>query len=196
MNNLPRFVLLLWLLTAAGCSQWHYQMGEPLDETAAPRQGHTMSQVLAALGPPLRLSATPSGYVMGWEYWRIRENSLGFSLGALGADFLSVDWGDARIAGQFMLVSFNREHRVSGAAYMTWDGDGSSGSAIQPLFGFAEVVEVGDLLTPLPQHDWGANLLDRLPAVLNSESRPDMGNSGIQQRGTPAGIGQQSLELQ
>ncbi|WP_116365932.1 hypothetical protein [Parahaliea mediterranea] len=194
MNKWHLAALLLWLAGASGCSQWHYHLGEPLAEAVPPRN-QPMSEVLATLGPPLRLSATPSGYVMGWEYWRIRENSLGFSLGALGADFLSVDWGDARVAGQFMLVSFNRAHRVSGAAYMTWDGDGGGGSAIQPLFGFAEVVDVDDLLQPLPQDRWGATLLDRLPAVLNANARPDMGSTGIQQRGTPVGIGQQSLEL-
>ena len=39
-------------------------------------------------------------------------------------------------------------------------------------------------------------LLQRLPWTLNMASNPASGQSGLQQRGTPTAIGQQSLELQ
>lgn len=195
MTDFGKHLVACSLLLLAGCSQWNYQLGTPLASAARPDQGQTMAEVLSALGPPLRLSSTPTGYVMGWEYWRIREDSLGFSLGALGADFLSVDWGDARIAGEFMLVSFDTQRRVTGSAYARWEGDGGGGSAVQPFVGIADVVEVDDLLAPLPQTWWGGALLQRLPEALNAQARPDMGDTGLQQRGTPKGIGQQALEL-
>jgi hypothetical protein len=156
----------------------------------------TMVQVMAELGPPLRLSATESGYVMAWEHWRITENSIGFSLGAMGADFLSIDWGEATVDGEFMLLTFDSDHKLSGAALSEWSGDVGGGSAIQPFVGVVDVVDVNDLVNALPQHGWGAASLLPLPEVLNAGSRPDMGNTGIQQRGTPTGIGQQTLEME
>jgi hypothetical protein len=33
-----------------------------------------------------------------------------------------------------------------------------------------------------------------MPQAINSNSRPDTGQTGIQRRGTPTGTGQQSLE--
>jgi hypothetical protein len=52
------------------------------------------------------------------------------------------------------------------------------------------------LLGPLPQHKWGSSLLQELPGTLNMGSNPGSGQSGLQQRGTPTAIGQQSLEME
>ena len=186
---------VLWLLQ--GCTQWSYELGQPLSQSNIPTAEDALSltAVLAELGPPQRISSAPSGYVMGWEYWQVRENSLGVSLGAMGADFLSVDWGRADVSGEFLLLTFDREHRLSGSTLSKWTGGIGSGSAIQPFFGVVDVVEVGDLVGRMPQHRWGATRLLPLPEAINSASRPDMGDTGIQQRGTPTGVGQQSLEM-
>ena len=186
---------VLWLLQ--GCTQWSYELGQPLSQSNIPTAEDALSltAVLAELGPPQRISSAPSGYVMGWEYWQVRENSLGVSLGAMGADFLSVDWGRADVSGEFLLLTFDREHRLSGSTLSKWTGGIGRGSAIQPFFGVVDVVEVGDLVGRMPQHRWGATRLLPLPEAINSASRPDMGDTGIQQRGTPTGVGQQSLEM-
>ena len=188
-------LFVLWLLQ--GCTQWSYELGQPLSQSNIPTAEDALSltAVLAELGPPQRISSAPSGYVMGWEYWQVRENSLGVSLGAMGADFLSVDWGRADVSGEFLLLTFDREHRLSGSTLSQWTGGIGSGSAIQPFFGVVDVVEVGDLVGRMPQHRWGATRLLPLPEAINSASRPDMGDTGIQQRGTPTGVGQQSLEM-
>ncbi len=193
---MPKLALIGLLLALAGCSQMRYELGERLNAAHAnpPPQGTGMAAVLAQLGPPLRVSSSPSGYLMSWEHWQVHEDSVGVSLGVLGADFLSVDWGDARIRGEFAVVTFDRDKRVSGSAYSRWDNDGGGGSAIQPFVGIADVVDVDDLLEPLPQHRWAGTLLEELPRALNRQSRPGQGGTGIQQRGTPNGIGQQSLE--
>ena len=76
--------LALWLLTA--CSQWRYDLGTSLTDVVLPEQNTPLDQVLEQLGPPLRMSATDTGFVLAWEHWHIREDSVGIRLGApLGA---------------------------------------------------------------------------------------------------------------
>ena len=189
--------LLLGCLLLQGCSQWRYQLGTPLTESQTPDPADALSLavVLEALGPPMRISATADGYVMAWEHWRVREDTLGISLGRLtGTDLLSVDWGDARMQGEFILALFSRDHRLTASAFSDWDSDAGGGTALQPFIGVA-LVDVDDLIARLPHHRWGASLLDRLPEALNAPNRPDTGQSGIQQRGTSPGIGQQTLEM-
>jgi hypothetical protein len=199
VNN-PLAGLLPALLIACaliqGCSQWRYDLGDSLSRAQTPAVDDNLSlaAVLDQLGPPIRISATANGYVLAWEHWRIKEDSIGLSLGPMGAELMSIDWGDARMKGEFILATFDHEHRLTGSAFSTWDSDAGGGAAVQPFLG-ASVVDVGDMVGRMPHHRWGAASLDRLPVTLNASSRPDMGQSGIQQRGTPTGIGQQSLEM-
>ena len=188
--------LLLGLVVLGGCTQWRYDLGTPLHPGQLPdaQAGMPLGDVLARLGPPHRVSATVDGYVLAWEFWKIREDTIGLSLGALGADLLSVDWGKARVSGDFLLAFFDSHHRLTASAFSQWQGDAGGGRAIQPMIGLVSLVDVEDLVDELPQHDWGASLLEPLPIAANSDSRPDTGQNGIQRRGTPSGIGQQSLE--
>lgn len=187
-------VLLVALL--CGCTQWRYELGTRLSPEALPATDADLSltQVLSRLGPPQRLSKLSNGYVLAWEFWQIRENTLGVSLGAMGADLMSVDWGDSHLHGEFLLVTFDRQHRVTGSSFSRWSSDAGGGQAIQPFLGFVSLVDVDDMVEDMPQHQWGAALLQPLPIAINNNSRPDMGQSGIQRRGTPKGIGQQSSE--
>jgi hypothetical protein len=179
------------------CSQYDYDLGDPLSRSQLPdpaQQLH-LTDVLEQLGPPLRISATPAGYVLAWEHWDIKERKLGFSLGFAGADLLSVDFGKARAKGEFLLLGFDHSHRLTDAAFEQWDNETGGGRAIQPLGSLVSVVDVDDLLEPLPQHRWGASSLDTLPETLNAQSRPDTGQNGLEQRGTPDAVGQRSLEF-
>jgi hypothetical protein len=196
MHSLIRFLIALlacWQLSA--CSQWHYDLGIPLTTVELPKQNTPLREALDVLGPPLRMTATDSGFVLAWEHWHIREDAIGISLGVLGADFLSADWGEMRARGEFLLLTFDRNHLLTSATRSTWDNSGGGGRAIQPFVGFISVVDTDDLLDPLPQHRWGGTSLQRLPWTLNMESSPDSGQSGLQQRGTPKAAGQQSLEM-
>jgi len=187
-------LLACWLLQA--CSQWRYDLGTPLPDIALPPQDTPLREALALLGPPIRMTATDTGFVLAWEHWHILENEVGISLGALGADFLSADWGEMRVKGEFLLLTFDSRHKLTAATRSNWDNVGGGGQAIQPFFGFVSVVDSDDLLQPLPQHRWGSAYLQRLPGTLNQESSPDSGQSGLQQRGTPTAIGQQSLQME
>ncbi|CAA0100803.1 Uncharacterised protein [Halioglobus japonicus] len=179
----------------AACSQWRYDLGAPLADTPIPAERTTLADTLALLGPPLLMTATDNGFVLAWEHWHIREDSVGFRLGALGADFMSADWGEMRIKGEFLLLTFDKQHLLTSSSRSEWDNYGGGGKAIQPLFGFVSVVDVDDLTDVMPQHRWGRSLLQRLPGVLNTSSNLDTGQSGLQQRGTPTAAGQQSLEM-
>jgi len=186
---------LVLLLGLSGCTQWYYDLGSALPEGyEQSAEGDSLAEVLATLGPPMRFAANEGGMMMAWEAWRIREDAIGVSLGWVGADFLTVDWGSAHIRGDYFLLSFDDEHRVNAAARVRRDDDIGSGAAIQPFFGFVSVVSVDDLLLPLPQHAWGAAQLFPLPGVLNNPERPGMGDTGIEQRGTPLGAGARTLE--
>ena len=189
--------LLLFILPLSGCTQWRYDLGTHLTSADRPdvEQGVSLTQVLAQLGPPQRLSALSNGYVLAWEHWQVDENTFGLSLGAMGADFLSLDMGKAHIRGEFLLLTFNRHHQLTSSTFSHWSGEAGGGQGIQPLLSLVSTVDVDDLVERLPHHRWGATLLKPMPETLNTGSHPDTGQTGIQQRGTPTGAGQQSLEM-
>jgi len=188
----------LLCLVLTGCSQWHWDMGFDLDEMVLPdprSEKISLQEALDRFGPPLRISATDTGYVMAWEHWKVRENSFGISLGAAGADFMSADWGEIRAKGEFILMTFDREHMLTAAQHTTWDKRGGGGQAIQPFMGFVSVTDTDGLLDRRTQHRWGMSMTQRLPEALNRDSDPHSGQAGIEQRGTPTAVGQQSLEM-
>jgi hypothetical protein len=194
LRSLSSALMLLYL---SACSQYFYDLGEPLVEANLPgADTHLqLSEVLGALGPPLRMSAVAGGYVLAWEHWNIQESKFGFSLGFAGADALSVDVGSARVKGAFLLLGFNHEHQLVDSSFSEWDNRAGGGRALQPLGGLLSVVNVDDLLGHLPQHRWGADSLTRLPVSLNRDNQPDTGANGLEQRGTPSNLGQRSLEM-
>lgn len=185
---------LLWCL--AGCTQWHFELGQPIAELGndAPHRGMLLAEVMDRLGPPLHISAASTGYVMAWEYWYIQENSLGLSLGLLGADFLNIDWGAMHASGEYLLISFDRAHTLTSVNRSSWHGEAGAGMALQPFASVLPVVDSGDLRDPLPQHTWGASLQQRLPRSLNRASNLEESNNGLQRRGTTNSLGQHSLD--
>ena len=191
-------VTVLCALQLAACSLNNYRLGAPLQAADKPDVAAALDvgDVLHRLGPPHRLSSTADGYVMAWESWTIRERSVGFSLGFIGARFLNVDWGKAHTRGAFLLASFDRNHQLRDATFSTWDSDAGGGQGLQPLASIVSVVDVADLLGPLPQHGWGGQMLERLPAGLNRDSTPGNGSNGIEQRGTSTAVGQHSLDTE
>ena len=197
MTTRRRLFLIAFLVCLSGCTQWRYDLGEPLTEIGLGSQGQglELGEVLRRLGPPLRMAPIEGGYVLAWEHWYIAEDTVGFSLGVVGADFFTVDWGTARATGEFLLLTFDDEHRLSGGGYAGWDSETGGGRSLQPLLGFVPIVDVDDLRQRLPQHRWGAAALRSLPVTLNAASAVDLGRAGLEQRGTPKGVGQQTLEI-
>jgi hypothetical protein len=180
----------------AGCSQWKYEMGTHFTKEEIPLSDGSVSlqTVMDRMGPPLHVSATHNGYVMAWEHWLVREDSLGFSLGPLGIDILSIDIGSLTIKGEHVLMAFNQQHMLISESYSAWENRAGGGMAIQPSIG-VDVVDAEDLTQALTQHDWGAASLGPISNTLNLQSSPHTGQNGLEQRGTPLSIGQRSLEL-
>ena len=189
-------LLLATLCFVSGCTSWAYDIGEPLSAAQQPAADAPLREVLEQLGPPQRISALPGGYAMAWEHWVVKELTLGLSLGPLGADLLAIDWGSAQVSGEFLMLTFNSQHRMVDSSFTRWDENAGGGTALQPSLGIVDVVDVSDLVGVMPQHRWGATSLQRLPRSLNSGSSPDSGESGLEQRGTPLGAGQRTLELE
>lgn len=191
-----RALMCVCMCSLCACSQLYYDLGEPLDQRQLPEQGAQLrlKDVLSKLGPPQRFSAIAGGYVMAWEHWQIKEQTLGVSLGPLGVDLFSIDMGNAQVAGEFLVLNFDSMHNYRGGSFSRWDEQAGSGSALQPSFGVVDVVDVDDLLQAMPQHRWGAISLQPLPRALNAVSSPDGGQGGLEQRGTPVGAGQRTLE--
>lgn len=197
-SSLRRFAALLCCgFLLSGCTRWTYDLGRNLSPQEVPRLEEQLDigDVLARLGPPQRMSALANGYVLAYEYWHIVEDRVGISLSAAGAEFLSIDWGSAHTRGEFLLLSFNREHQLVDSSFEEWDRDAGGGQGIQPLLSVVSVVDVGDLTNPMPQHRWGGFSLEELPVTLNADNHLDSGQSGLEQRGTPVNIGQRSLEM-
>lgn len=188
--------LVLSLVLISGCSSWRYDLGEPLVKSKAVVGEASLSMVLRELGPPLRISSLPGGYVMAWEHWLVQERSLGLSLGPVGIDLLAIDWGGAHISGELLLLSFDLQHQLTDSSFSQWDESAGGGRALQPSLGLVDVVDVSDLVGIMPQHRWGATALQVPPRSLNAQSSPDSGESGLEQRGSPNGAGQRTLELQ
>jgi hypothetical protein len=190
--------LLMLCLALGGCTQWrHYELGLPIAESEVPRpqQGWTVSDVMAKFGPPLRMSAEPTGYTMAWEYWEIDEFKVGIGSFITGVDLVNIDWGKANVSGDFMLLSFSHNHRLRSASFEEWNRGAGGGRGVQPVLSPVGVVDVGDLLVPLSQHGWGGQSLRRAPVTLNQQNRLDSGQAGIEQRGGTRRVGQHSLEL-
>lgn len=188
---------LIAALLVSACSHYSYDLGEPISEqqSSGMTTGLPLAEVLGQLGPPLRVSALPNGYVLAWEHWNIREIKAGFSLGFAGVEAMSMDWGDTATKGEFLLLTFDRHHHLVDTAFTQWSNDAGGGRSIQPFGGLLPVVDVDDLLERMPQHRWGASSLDDLPITLNMQSSPDTGHNGVEQRGTPMGSGQRVLEM-
>ncbi len=152
------FVLSMLALSPA-CTVWEYELGLPLSGAGmVDARGASLKDVLEQLGPPLRVSALDRGFVLGWEYWQVRDASLGFSLGAAGADILSVDFGAVQVAGEFLLLTFDAGRRLTGGSFARWDSSAGAGAALQPLVGLATLTDVDDLIEALPQHESGRGL--------------------------------------
>ena len=196
-ESLARCAILACLCLLTACTQWRYDLGTPLARTDYSDAFSQMSlaEVLVELGPPQRVASTDSGFVLAWEHWLVDEDTFGLRLGFVGADIVSIDWGKADVRGEFLLLTFDRERRLSGGAYSEWDSKFGGGQGVQPLFGFVSLVEVDDLVRRMPQHRWGMGALKTLPETLNRDYDPETGQAGLEQRGTPTGVGQNTLEM-
>jgi hypothetical protein len=195
MTKATLLPLLAGCLLLSACSQWNYTFSAPSPTISDSSVGKlNRSEVMALLGPPDNLSKSGDGYVFAWEYIGLTETSVGFTLGPLGLEFLSLDWSHVSSHGEYLLATFDANHTLTALSLSKWNSNAGDSKSIQPL-GVVNGISSSDLRARSPQHRWGKALLQRLPEALNAHSDIDSGEFGLEQRATPTSPGQRTLEL-
>jgi hypothetical protein len=180
---------LLLMLCISSCTRIRVSVDKEIDtaRTHTIQQNTHYSGVLAALGPPAKLTALPVGFAFLYESTHAvqRGISLFFMHPALG---LGITKGDRRL--DTYVVVFNERGLVV--------GHGKSTKSVPLSVTVALSIPTGgklrDLTAPDPQHRWGMRMLTPLPKTLNAANDIDAGLHGLEQRGTPIAVGQRTLE--
>jgi hypothetical protein len=190
-NTVALFCLLAFSVTLTGCGYFKLTVGQPLGNKADQfKEGKTsFGSVMEVFGPPEVVSQLPSGFAYLYEYHQKKEAQIGvsvqnyFKVGAAIANgrfetlVLTFDDRGVLLAKQTKLVS----KKVGRSAYLQLIFVSKSGFAVDKY----AVVS--------PQHTWGMSLFMPLPEALNAGQDLDSGANGLEQSGTPAGAGQNSM---
>ena len=183
----PWFFLLM--LGISSCTRIHLSVGKEIDaaRTHTIQQNTHYSGVLAALGPPAKLTALPAGFAFLYESTHALQRgiSLFFMHPALG---LSITKGNRRL--DTYVVVFNERGWVVGHGQITK----SVPLSLTVALGIPTGGTLRNLTAPAPQHRWGMHMITPLPKTLNAANDVDAGMHGLEQRGTPNAVGQRTLE--
>lgn len=195
MTELGRTGLALVLaLSATACADLRFTRGPLLEldaTTLVPGEMRT-GDVLAALGPPDKLSRAGRGFVFLYERFDARERQLGVSLPIRQGLKLVVGRGTAR--RQSLLLEFDADGTLVAEQLDDRSGRIGGGSALQLFVTVAPMVDVSALTERATEHHWGAGLLRPLPQTLNRGQDLESGSQGLEQRATPRRAGQRTLE--
>lgn len=190
-------VLVCFVTLVSGCSVFNRQLGDPIDGKHAgfEERETTVHDVIAALGPPLKLSNLPDGMVMLYEYAEISERQLGLNLDFADLGLLKFSTGRGNIDREALVLVFDQRGVLQAHRYASWADKPARGSAVQLFFVAVPTVKVDYFLEKPEQHGWGAGLLESLPATLNAGHSVRSGEHGLELRGTPKNAGQRTLEM-
>jgi hypothetical protein len=189
-------IMLAGLAVFSGCTIVTEEVGDPLPsvhhETAS---GATTRQVLDALGPPSQVSALGEGYVFLYEHALIKEKQLGLSVNYLWLRYFKLAFGSAYADREALVLTFDREGRLTSSGHRRWSEDLGSGNSVQFIIAVMSVVDTGEITETPTSVKWGGELLQsRLPESLNRQSSTLSGLNGLEQSGTPTGAAQRTLE--
>jgi hypothetical protein len=195
--GLRAIALCSWLVV--GCTNLQLEIGDPIDEAAV--HGFTAgetdrAQVLAVLGAPLAVAAHESGSALLYEHIVVDELQLGLSLDSLGRalgvsqlGWLKASLGDSDSRRRAALLVFDADAVLVSKTVGEWTEDFGTGGSVQVFVSVAQVVDSGELRTPVRGLGWGRELLDEPLVVLNGSNLPDTSLIGIS-----GGFGQYTLE--
>jgi hypothetical protein len=172
-------------------------MGRPLPAKAPEfAEGQTrVETVVHELGPPNQASRLPDGFTFLYEYSRMGELQLGFSVNAPILRWLKFVKAWNRLNQETLLLTFDDQGVLRSAGTGKWDESLGGGSAAQILFAVISLSDVSDLLRPADAHSWGKLLLEQPPVTLNSGQSLRSGQHGLEQRIAPDYAGQHTLEM-
>ena len=190
--------LLLASIAAAGCTTIERRYGEPISaDPAQLREGTTtVSEVIALLGPPARLSPVPGGLAMLYEHIDATEKQIGINLEFIGLDWFKAAIGRGTAEQQALLLVFDDQGVLRARDYQAWTEKVGSGFGFQLFFVAMPTVDMKHLWEVPEQFTWGRGALEPLAVTLNAGQSVTRGTQGIEMRGTPSSVGQRTLESQ
>lgn len=189
--------MALLAVCGSGCASLEKHFGEPLPldrfEEITPDAHY--SQVLQQFGPPMRMTALPSGMAFQYEYVRIDERQFGMTLpGAIGK-WLKAVFASADAKVETMLFIFDDEGVLLGADPETFTADAGAGFSMTLIFSIGSLTDTTAYEASADSAmTWGLGLTDPLLVSLNREQNLETGANGLQLSGTPAAVGQHTLE--
>jgi len=172
-------------------------MGRPLDGTV---QNYTNGQtqvetVVHDMGPPNDASRLPDGFAFLYEYSRIKEFQLGFSINVSILRYFKFLHAWNSLEQQVLLVTFDNRGVMQSASIRKRTEDLGGGSAVQFIVNVMSLSDVARLLRPADANLWGERLLQPLPTALNAGQSLRTGEHGLQQRPAVDYEGQGTLEM-
>jgi hypothetical protein len=179
-------LLPFMLMLISSCTRIHISNDKEIDaaRTHLIQHNTTYADVLAALGPPAKVTALPSGFAFLYESTQVLQRGLALSVYFLR---VSVTKGDRGLDSY--VVVFDERGLVVGHEKLT--------KTVPLSVTFAVTIPTGgppqELTASAPQHRWGMSLLNPLPQTLNAANDIDVGMHGLEQRGTPRAVGQRTL---
>ncbi len=193
-----RTVLLVSLIALSGCASITSRIDRSLNASLAELTGDQTHyyKILDELGPPAQISSLSNGFAFQYEALRIDEQQLGFAVDIKFFRWFKLAYGGAKVKREVNTFVFDENGYLTAYGNADFDEDVGKGVSYQFIVNVAQVVDTTFLEKPSAQHDWGFALLQPLPVTLNRAQSLDLGDHGMEQRGTPTAVGQRALELQ
>jgi hypothetical protein len=182
----------------AGCATSRKRLNQNLDFPKEPYvDGVTHSdEVLDELGPPLKISSMPNGYVFMYESLDTKELQLGFSLPIPFVKWFKFVVAQADYDHKVMSYHFDDNHVLLTSGGHETPFDLGNTIAIQPVLTVNSMFDTSSVEDEIVHFtEWPAFCLMPLPQTINRAQSIDTGTHGVEQRGTAPTVGQRSPEL-
>lgn len=187
-----------------GCSYLDAHIDRPLDwDDAHFVEGSThLRVVLERMGPPAKICRSGDGVAFLYEFMRLQEGQVGLSLDEEGLglgikwlQFIKFAYGKAWSDREALVLTFDGDGILTSEQYGAWEQAVGTGFTVQFVAQAGSVVDSTAVRRDEDPNRWGQRLLRPLAQGLNAPHSVDDGRYGLEQRGTPVGVGQRSLEL-
>ncbi len=192
------FLVAMISILFAGCTVLRKEIDVPIDHAEISlKEGETHYRtVLQQLGPPAELSALPKGQAFLYEHIIAKEKQIGIGFGNLDVlSWFKFSSGKGKADRQAFLLIFDEEGLLRQKSFRGYDEKMGSGISLQIFFAVDALVDSSYLDDSVGPNQWGSSLLMPLPQALNIRQSLDTGTEGLEQGGTPAAVGQHTLEL-
>ncbi len=195
-----RFIALVLMLPFIhACTYIDRQVGQDFSRAAAPLLASVeplgVDDVLAALGPPQKLSALPGGYVFLYQQFDIAEKQIGISSDRPLLKWFKLSLASADVDADTLVLQFDREDRLVANGFSSTREELGEGGSIMFALNFLSMIDSDRLDRDIQgPNRWGMSLLVKPQVALNRQNSVDSGQAGVELRGTPVDTGQRSLE--